>query len=50
MSQVVLLMGIVGMAEIVKHRDGLDDAFDGLAAERGDARRHDRHSAGEGVT
>ena len=36
-AKVVLLVGIVGMAEIVEHCYGLDDAVDGVLAERGDA-------------
>jgi hypothetical protein len=46
-AKVVLFVGIVGVAKVVEHRDGLDDAFDGLMAKRRDARRHDRHAAGQ---
>ena len=41
-AKVVLFMWVVGVTKVVKHRDGLDDAVDGLLAEGGDTRCHDR--------
>jgi hypothetical protein len=46
-AKIVLLVGVVGVAKVVEHGDGLHDAVDGLLAKGGDARCHDRHSAGE---
>jgi hypothetical protein len=43
----VLLVGVVGVAKVVEHRDGLDDAVDGLLAKGGDAGCHDCHSTGQ---
>src|SRR6202048_770321 len=39
-AKVVLLVGIVGVAKVVKHRDGLNDPSDGFGAESGNAGRH----------
>ena len=49
-SKVVLFVGVVGMTEVVEHRDGLDDAVDGDLAERRNARRHDGNAAGKALT
>jgi hypothetical protein len=38
------------MAKVIEHRDGFDDPFDGLWAERGHTWRHDRDAAGEILT
>jgi hypothetical protein len=40
-AKIVLFMGVVGVAEVVEHGDGLDDTLDRLLAEGGDAWRHD---------
>jgi hypothetical protein len=40
-AKVMLFVRVVGVAKVVKHRDGLDDAGHGLLGERGDARRRD---------
>jgi hypothetical protein len=40
-TEVVFFMWVVGVAEVVVHRDGLDNPFDGFLAERSDARCDD---------
>src|SRR5262249_16606020 len=49
-SKVVLFVRIVGVAKVVEHRDGLDDAGDGFGAEGGDAGSHHHHSLGKVLT
>src|SRR5262245_49137661 len=44
-AEVVFFVGIVGVAEIVVYGNRLDDALDGLLAERGDAGRDHCHAA-----
>jgi hypothetical protein len=44
---VAIVFGVVGVAKVVEHGDGLDDAVDGLLAKGGNAGCHDRHSAGQ---
>src|SRR5262249_40620758 len=38
-AEVVFLIRVVGVMKVVKHLYGLDESFDGLLAQRGDARR-----------
>src|SRR6202047_1522916 len=49
-AKVVLLVGIVGVAKVVKHGDGLDDPGDGFGAEGGDAGGHHRDPLGKILT
>jgi hypothetical protein len=46
-TKVVLAMWIVGGAEIVKSRDGLNQPLDGVRSEGGNAGRHHRAAAKE---
>jgi hypothetical protein len=46
-TKVVLLVRVVGMTEIVEHRDCLDDARDGLWAESGYAGSHHSDAVGK---
>jgi hypothetical protein len=43
---IVTLVGVVGMAKVVEHRDGLDDAVGGLLAESRDTGCHDGYVGG----
>src|SRR5262249_17029404 len=49
-AKVVLFARIVGVAKVVEHRDGFDDAGDGFGAEGGNARGHRRHALGKVLT
>src|SRR5262249_41944395 len=49
-AKVVLFAWIVGVAKVVEHRDGFDDAGDGFGAEGGNARGHHRHALGKVLT
>src|SRR5437763_17187551 len=46
-TKVVLLVWIVGVMEIVKNSDGLDDPSYRLASESGDSRGHHRNALGK---
>src|SRR5262245_14733860 len=49
-AKVVLFVRIVGVAKVVEHGDGLDDASDGFSAESRNTRGHHCHSLGEVLT
>jgi hypothetical protein len=43
--KIMLFVWVIGVAEVVIHRDSLDDALDSLLAKRSDAWRDDGHTA-----
>src|ERR1019366_3609165 len=43
--EIMLFVWVVGVAKIVIHRDGIDDALDSLLTKRSDAWRDDGHTA-----
>jgi hypothetical protein len=46
----MLFVWVIGVAKIVIHRDGFDDALDSLLAKRGDAWRDDGKAAEQVLT
>ncbi len=49
-AKVVFFARIVGMAKIIIHRDGLDDAHDRFGPEGGDPRGNDSTAVGQVAT
>src|SRR5260370_38345962 len=49
-AKVVFFVRVVGVAKVVEHCDGLDDAGDGFGAKSGDAGGHHRNPLGKILT